>query len=98
MSIRALLEKARSFLAAIAPITPLKTDDELPGLIDAILADASLLGWFEAKVAASDAGVLSLESTPPVALQVVLEQRKINWSRLIELLPAIIQVIGVLKG
>lgn len=98
MSLRSLLVKARAFIAAIAPVTPLKTDDELPGLIDALLADAALFGWFEDKVAASDSGVLSIESTPPVALQMVLEQRKVNWSRLIELLPAIIQVISVLKG
>ena len=41
LDLRAILTKARDFIAFIAPVTPIKTDDELPGLIDAILADAN---------------------------------------------------------
>ena len=98
LDLRAILTKARDFIAFIAPVTPIKTDDELPGLIDAILADANLFGWFAGKVADSEAGTLSLESTPPMALKLTLEQRKIDWSRLVDLLPVIIQVVGLFRG
>ena len=98
MSIRLALEKARSFLAALAPITPIKSDDALVVVIDALLADAGLFGWFEGKVADNVGGVLSLESTPPIALQVTLEARKIDWAKLIEMVPTIISLLKLFRG
>ena len=98
MSIRNLLVRARGILAAIAPITPLKLDDTLVLVIDAILADAELFGWFEGKVAAADSGSLSIEAGPPEALAMALERRGIKWGQVAASLPAILELIRLLRG
>lgn len=101
MSLRSLLSATRAMLAGIAPATSIKTDDAAVVMIDAILNDAELFGWFERKVAESDAngGALSMEGeTAPVALQMVLEQRQIAWLSLLQSLPAIIAAINALKA
>lgn len=98
MEVISALDRVRAFLAAIAPVTPIKTDDALVVTIDAIRFDAEFLGWFKKKVDDSAAGTLSLESSPPVALQVVLEQRRIDWAKLLEMLPVLIQLVGIFRG
>lgn len=98
LDLRSALTKARGFFAAIAPITPIKTDDELPGLIDAILADAALFGWLERKTDEDLSGTLALETDPPVALQVVLEERALKWDRVMALLPILLELVRVLRG
>lgn len=98
LDLRSILTKVRNFLAAIAPLTPIKTDDSLVAVLDAVLVDADLFGWLSAKVDQSASGVLSLETDPPVALQVVLEQRSINWQQLLSALPVIIEFVRMFRG
>lgn len=94
-----VLTKARGVLAAVAPITPLKSDDALVTLLDAILADATLFGWVENKVINAPAdGALSLEASPPVAIQAALEAKKIPWQQLVDALPVIIQIWRMFRG
>jgi hypothetical protein len=97
MDLRAVLTKIRAFLAFVSPVTPIKTDDALVTVIDALLADADLFGWFQRKVEDHNNGTLQLESDPPVALQVSLEARAIDWNKLLELVPVLIQLIGLFK-
>lgn len=98
LDLRTILLRVRSFIAAIAPVTPLKTDDELPGLIDAVLADATLFGWLETKVQADADGVLQIETDPPVALQLSLEAQALKWDRLLALLPVLLEIVRVFRG
>jgi hypothetical protein len=98
ISLDVALSKVRAFLVAAAPLTPIKSDDAAIVVIDALLHDGRLFGWFGTKVAEDDNGVLSLESTPPVALQVVLEQRQIDWAKLLEFLPTIITLVRMFRG
>lgn len=101
MSLRDLFARAKSVLASIAPITPIKSDDALVVLIDAALADAELLGFFRQAENDHDDGKLSLTATPPVALQATVESlsaKGIDWAKLIEMLPAVIALIKSLRG
>lgn len=98
MSLDFILTKASAFFAVIAPMTPIKTDDELPALIDAIRSDAILFGWLEAKVAADEAGVLQMEAGPSEEMTLALNARGIDWAKLIQYLPAIIAIVKTLRG
>lgn len=91
--LRAALTKLRNVLAAVAPITPLKTDDELVVFIDAILADAELFGFVAKKVDDHNSGTLQLTAAPPSNVAQALERHKIDWARLVELLPTLITVV-----
>lgn len=93
-----VLTKARGVLAAVAGITPIKTDDAFVALLDAFLADATLLGWLETKVQQSDDGTLSLESTPPVAIQEALERHRLTFPQVLEAIPVIIQLWRMFRG
>lgn len=95
--LRALLLKARNVIAAIAPVTPMKMDDELPALIDAFLSDAELMGWLEVQHVGHVPGRVSLPLKPPVAVQAALERRKINLAKLPELLSAIFAIVNALS-
>lgn len=97
-SLRDILAKVRSFLAVIAPMTPITLDDALIPVIDAILKDSDLFGWFSAKVDQHATGVLSLETDPPVALQASLERHGIKWAKLLDMLPAILEIVRMFKG
>ncbi len=98
MDIRSALEKVKAVLLIIAKFTPgIQTDDAVIKVIDALLADAEMLGWFKTKVADSDSGVLTLESTPPVALQLKVEELRLDWGKLIEMLPVLIQLVSMFK-
>lgn len=99
VSLDVALVKLRAILAALAPLTATKLDDSAIAVIDAILHDGTLFGWFSGKVREDDLhGKLALESQPPVALQAVLEQRQIDWARLLEWLPHIVTLIKILRG
>jgi hypothetical protein len=93
-TIRIALKKVRDFLSYVAPITPIKTDDALVVVIDALLADVLLFGWFTVKVAEDQAGKLSLEAAePPQELRGPLADRRIEWKKLIEMAPTIISLV-----
>lgn len=91
--LRTALARARAGLAALAPLTPLKSDDALVALIDAIIADAALFSFVERKVAARQDGTLSIEGAPPVALQAALELRGITWQQVLTYLPVLIEFL-----
>jgi hypothetical protein len=92
IDLRSALTKIRSFLAALAPVTPIKLDDAFVVLIDAALFDASIFGWLETKAQQPD-GTLSLEGEPPTALRLALEMRGLNWGIVLASLPTLIQLI-----
>lgn len=98
VTIRYWLVKARDLLAAVAPITPLKTDDAIVKVMTAILEDAELFKFFDASVDAEDSGKLSLVGTPPVAIQESLQARNIPWDKLVTFLPTIIELVRMLRG
>lgn len=98
VTIRYWLTKARDMLAAVAPITPLKTDDAIVVVMTALLEDGELFKFFDAAVDSEDSGKLSLVGEPPVALQAALEARKIDWQKLITFLPTIIEIVRMLRG
>jgi hypothetical protein len=87
-----VLTKARGVLAAVAPLTPIKSDDAFLALLDAVLEDAELFGYVHQKVNDEADGKLSLESTPPVAIQGALEQRGIAFKQLLDAIPVIISL------
>lgn len=98
MDLRSILAKVRSFLFHLAPVTPIKTDDALVVMIDALLSDATLFGWFEAKVDADDSGVLSMQVGPPEAVSLALSARSIDWSQLVALLPTLLAIVKLFRG
>ncbi len=101
LNLRALFLRGRNVLAAIATVTPIRSDDALVVLFDAAIDDAELLGFIRQAEEDHDAGRLSLSTSPPVALQEsaqALERRGVDWARLIEMLPSIIALIKSLRG
>jgi len=96
--LRSILVQVRNAVAALAPYTQIKSDDALVVGIDAALHDAAMFGFLDQAVADSEAGKLSLVSTPPVALQPVVEQLKIDWAAFLEALPTILALIKSLRG
>lgn len=97
-ALKAALLKVRGILAAIAPITPLKLDDTLVLVIDAGLADAELFGWFQAKVEADAAGTLAIETEPSAALQISLAKRGLTFGQVAAALPAILELLRLIRG
>lgn len=95
--VRAAIDKAILFLAAIAPLTPIKSDDALVVLLKAIQADAELLGYVEAKADADAAGTLQIEGEPPVALQLALERQGLKWADFAAALPVILEIIRLAR-
>lgn len=98
INLKYLLVKARDILALVAPVTPLKTDDAIVAVMTALIEDATLFGYFEKAVDAEDSGKLSLVGEPPVALQTALEDRKLDWGKLLTYLPTIIEIIRAMRG
>lgn len=96
--LRPVLIQVRNAVAALAPYTQIKSDDALVVAIDAALHDAAMFGFLEAAVKDDDAGKLSLTTTPPVALQPVIEEMKIDWSAFLAALPTIIALVKSLRG
>lgn len=96
--LRSILTRARDITAIFASHTSTKLDDALLVVLDAILADGTLFGWFESTVEADESGTLSVMTDAPVALQGALQARGIDWAKLVELLPVILSLIKSLRG
>lgn len=112
--IRPLLLKAKAVLVVVAPLTPIKTDDVAVQLIDVILGDFDLLGWFKAKVDAPPmptvppagggggsgaGGVGTLNlEAEPENVQMALKARNIDWSQVATAVTTIVQLVRLLRG
>lgn len=96
--LRPILIQVRNAVAAIAPYTEIKSDDALVVGIDAALHDAAMFGFLQQSVADDDAGKLSVTTTPPVAVQPIVEEMKIDWAAFLQALPTIISLIKALRG
>lgn len=98
VDLRNVLSRSLGLLALLAAQTKTTIDDEVVALLQAIHDSPALLDWFQSKLAADASGVLSIETDPPEALVEEVRERKINWARLVELLPVLLQVAKTFAG
>lgn len=99
MDLLDLLLKSLGFLKTLAQLTETKVDDEIVELLDAIAESPALLDWIKGllDVGLDEAGQLSLVGEPPEAVALALKERKIDWAKLLEKLPAIISLFMMLS-
>ena len=86
-----------SWLDKAAEATLTHIDDEAVDIGRAIVEEELLFDWFFARATADD-GALSIEAGPPVALQAVLERRKIDWAKLAEVATTLITLYRMFRG
>lgn len=93
-----VLRKAKPLIELLVSLTPSTADDDGVKILYSILESPVLGGWFKSKVEADAAGVLSIESEPTPEVAQELRDRKIDWSKLIEKLPALIAIFKAFAG
>jgi hypothetical protein len=102
MKLIELLGKALGLLRLLAAGTTTTLDDQAVELLQAIYDSPALLKWFEdlLKTAPLDptTGTLSMTADPPEEIVQELRDRKIDWSKLVEYLPVLIQIVRAFAG
>lgn len=102
MNLLLLLGKAIGLLRLLAAQTATKVDDQAVDLLDAINESPKLREWFDKVLQTAPAdpttGTLSITAEPPAEIVQELRDRKIEWSKLVEYLPVLIQIIRTLAG
>ena len=92
MPIRQILDLAYVVLDSMARLTATELDDHLLVLIDAVRNSPQLMAWLEALLDSTPAGALpQLAATCPDHLE--LELGAIPWSKLLQLLPVLLEII-----
>lgn len=92
--VTAALTAARNVLGILKDQTATTLDNELYDLLAAIDDSPALKSWLASKIGQQQNGVLSIESDPPEALVLEVRERRIDWSKLVAMLPTIIQLLG----
>ena len=95
---RTLFDTVRGVLSFLAGRTATQLDDNIVALLGAIADSPVLLDWLESKFNAQQEGVLSIESEPTEAIALELGKRGIDWSKLVALLPVIVELFGKFAG
>jgi hypothetical protein len=95
--VKQLLLSILDGLALAAQQTATSVDDHAVAMGRAIVEEDLLFQWFLNRAQADD-GALALEDDPPVAMQAVLERRKIDWARLVQVATVLIQLLRAFKG
>jgi hypothetical protein len=100
MDILDILLKSLSFLKTLAALTATKVDDEIVELLQAIADSPALVDWLKGLIESTsdNEGVLSLIGEPSAEVTEALRERKIDWARLIEKLPALIALLKAFSG
>lgn len=98
LNVQSALTAARNLLGLLKDKTATKVDDELFDLVVAIDDSPKLKEWVAKKFEAQAAGVLSIESEPTEELALELRERKIEWAKLIQYLPVLLQVLKTFAG
>lgn len=86
------------WLDKAAEATDTKVDDEAVDVARAIVDEEVLFDWVFGRIQASDDNTLSIEAGPPVAIQAVLERRKIDWAKLAEVATTLITIYRMFRG
>lgn len=98
MNLRQAIENLRTAISLLSPFTSTGFDDRLVEGLDAFLAHDDFLLFLQGLIdGQSTDGVLSL-TAPSEAFTLELERRKIDWARLVELLPQIIALVRLFSG
>lgn len=86
------------FLRRLAELTPTKVDDAAVELGEAIVEDETIGRWFRGvQATAGPDGTLQLMGEPPVEVVEAFKARGFDFSRVLEMLPLLIQLFAGFK-
>jgi hypothetical protein len=86
------------WLAMAASGTPTLVDDKAVEVGKAIVEEELLFDWFFGMATADDDGGLALMGDAPVALQAVLERRKIDWAQVVSVATTLVGLFRMFAG
>ena len=92
------LRSMLAFLRRLAELTPTKVDDAVVALGESIAEDETLGRWFRGvNATAGPEGTLQLIGEPPAEVVEAFRNRGFEFSKVLEFLPLLIQVLGAFK-
>lgn len=90
--IRDILTRFIAIASFLTSYTSTKIDDEVLAFAQAVVDSPALLAWLETLINAPE-GTQQLVGPPPELLVEELRERRIDWAKLLERLPALIALV-----
>lgn len=91
------VQKALDFFGAIAPLTPTPVDDNAVKFLQLVLSNPEVADFINSLLPQGDGPFGAAPADAPPAVMAAAAAAGIDWAKLVELLPVILQIISMFK-